>query len=223
MSQARRQMGVIESTLSKGVAAYQRRHGGELPRGACLHEKVDNHDPAKALEEKEKAMGLREPSTLPLFAELGAEHLTPFDELAEQERRMDAESKEAALISLEAHFWLLDFLFADGPHPGKVMRRLYAWVKKYRPELVWDMGYRNLGELFGESGAAMEWRVGQMIDNYAEAHGMRSVKMPWQRTAEACAAYSEVQQENSNRSGGQRSAKHKDKARKSSRRNPKTP
>ena len=113
------------------------------------------------------------------------------------------------LAKLEAVFWVLDFIFAEGPHPGKSMRRLYALVKKYRPEAIWDMGYRDLGKLFDESGAAMEWRIGQIIDGYAQAHGLTAVKMPWQRTAEACQSYSEVNQNNSNRNGGKRSAKHK--------------
>ncbi len=204
----------IQSTLSKGAASWQRSHGGEMPRGACLHEKVDHYTPSDALAAKEEAAGIREPSTLPLFAGMNGEHPTIFDELHEQEARAVAESPEAMLIALETHFWLLDFLFADGPHPAVVMRRLYAWVKKYRPEAVWDMGYRRLGDLFGESGASIEWRVSTLIDDYSRAHGKEAVKMPWQRTAEACASYSAVQKNNANRVGGKRAGKHKAKPKK---------
>jgi hypothetical protein len=198
-----RMMKQIESTLSGAVASFQKRHGGELPRGACLHEAVDNKTPYDVLDAKEQ----RERGVL--LAGADNQGPTLFEELDQHEEMLSAESKEALLISLETHFWLLDFLFADGPHPGTVMRRLYAWVKKYRPEAIWDMGYRQLGKLFDESGGAQEWRVGALLDDYAKAKGHKGVKMPWQRTDEACESYSQSQKGNANRVGGKRAGKHK--------------
>jgi len=214
MSHAATLMKTIDSVLTLAVGRHQKKHGGELPPGACLHEKVDNYTPADALADKEAAQGIREPGTMPLFAGMNGAHATPFEELAAFERDAEAESREAVLMKLEAFFWVLDFCFAEGPHPGKVMRRLYALVKKYRPELIWDMGYRDLGSLFGETGAAMEFRIGAILDDYAKAHGLTNVKMPWQRTAEACGNYSTSQKDNANRTGGKRSAKQKAKAKK---------
>jgi len=137
------------------------------------------------------------------------ERHTPLDALIEKETDVDAEGETAMRMYLEAHAWLFDFLFSDGPHPGRVMLRLYAWVKKYRPELIWDMGFRNLGLLLNESHAAMQWRIEVLLDDYASAKGLAGVKAPWQRTAEACASYSEAQKGNCNRLGGKRSAKFK--------------
>lgn len=205
----------IESALAGGAASFERRHG-ELPRGACRVEPVDHRTPFDALAEKEEAelAALGEGSErmderqLALLPGING-RATIFDELSGQEGRQQAEGEEAMQIALETHFWLLDFLFADGPHPALVMRRLYAWVKKYRPEAVWDMGYRRLADLFGESGAAIEWRVSVLIDDYARQRGVEATKMPWQRTAEACEQYREVQKGNGNRVGGHRSGKHK--------------
>lgn len=134
---------------------------------------------------------------------------SPFEALSAQDARAEGESEEAVLMWLEAQAWLLEFLFAEGPHPGVVMRRLYAWVKKFRPQCVWDAGFRELGLLLGESHGAMEWRIGAMIDEYAAAKGLKGVKSPWQRGDEACAAYAEAQRGNDNRTGGKKSARRK--------------
>ena len=126
---------------------------------------------------------------------------------------MEADSEQAVEWKLEAQAGLAEFLFAEGPHPGVVMRRLYAWMKKFRPQAIWDAGFRELGMLLGESHGALEWRIGKIIDEYAAAKGLRGVKAPWQRTEEACTAYSEAQQVAQNatpsRNGGKKSAKRK--------------
>lgn len=126
------------------------------------------------------------------------------EELAEFEGGDDE-----ATIKQEGVAAFLEFVFAEGPHPGVVMRRFYAYVKKFQPKLVWDAGYRELGMLLGESHAAMEWRISVIIDGYSEAKGLRGVKAPWQRTQEACTAYSEAQKGNDNRTGGKKSARRK--------------
>ena len=136
---------------------------------------------------------------------------TPLYELIDKDTEVSAEGEIAMRMYLESHAWLFDFLFADGPHPARVMLRLYAWTKKYRSELIWDMGYRTLAILLNESHAAMEWRIGVLLDEYAEARGLVGVKAPWQRTTEACRAYSACQAGNSNRLGGTKSSKSKGK------------
>ena len=149
-------------------------------------------------------MGITEPQTLPLFAGMNGSHKTPFEELDEFADSVAFEGEEALRMLLEAHFWLLDFLFAEGPHPGRVMRRLYAWVKKFRPSAIWDAGYRHLGELLGESHGTMEWRIGALIDGYAASKGIKGVKMPWQRGADVSATLSAAQRGNTNRLGGKK-------------------
>lgn len=119
------------------------------------------------------------------------------------------EAGDEATIKQEGVAAFLEFVFAEGPHPGVVMRRFYAYVKKFHPKMIWDAGYRELGLLLGESHAAMEWRISVIIDGYSEAKGLRGVKAPWQRTDEVCSAYSVAQKGNDNRTGGKKSARRK--------------
>lgn len=161
--------------------------------------------------------------TLPMGAAV-EEHYgkTPFDEVAEMEEaaRAEAESAGGAEVSsrltelrmdarMETLNGLMDFIFRDGPHPAAAMRRLYVWVKKFRPDLMWEAGFREIGALFGEDGAHVEWRLSVMIDEYLEAKGARNVKMPWQRQEPQCAIYANSQLGNANRTGGARSGKAK--------------
>lgn len=208
MNKAAHKMREIGSVLTKLAARYERRHNGEQPPGACQHEAIEQRTPASELEEKEEREGIREPGQEPLFAGM-VERKTPFDEMEEQEERWRAESEDAMRVAMEALSWFIGFLFAEGPHPAKTMRRLYAWAKKYRPELIWDAGYRDIGKLLDESHGSMEWRIGVLIDDYGNALGVTGVKAGWQRDEEACSAYSAAQKNNSNRVGGKKSARGK--------------
>lgn len=212
MSRASQVLKEMDRVVQKIEAGYEKKHG-EPPRGAGgarSHVAVDHDDPAKAMMRSEDAAGLREPyaheagQTLPLFAGMNGMHQTPFEELEAHEAEAAAEGREILAAKLEAHFWLLDFLFAEGPHPAVVMRRLYAWVKKFRPSAIWDAGYRQLGKLLGESHGTMEWRIGALIDDYAAAKGMKAVKMPWQRGQDVSATLSAAQRGNTNRLGGKK-------------------
>lgn len=187
MNKGKQQMAQIACTLRVASARYQDDHGGVMPEG------LD----AAAFEREEG-----------LFGEMEAK--TPFDEIEERQRFVEGmDGEEAARVAMESHAWLLSFLFAEGPHPALVMRRLYCWLKKYHPEKIWDMGYRHLGLLLGESHAAMAWRVEVMLTKYAQAIGLRGVKAPWQKPEEANGKYEEAQRANCNRLGGKKSAKAK--------------
>jgi len=201
----------IEQTLSVLAAVYEKTHG-EPPKGVCRSQLVEKRTPFDIAAEKDDAADRARLAggTMPMFEQ---DRPTAFEELNERAEEAERESAEAAQMWLEAQAWLLDFLFADGPHPGVVMRRLYIWVKKYRPDLIWDAGYRQIGDLFGESGAVVEWRLSQIVDGYSRARGIRNVQMPWQRTADACQSYSEVQEGNANRVGGKKAGKTKAKKR----------
>lgn len=206
-TQARNVLQRMDRVTRKIEARYEKRHG-ESPRGACQFDAVNHETPADLMMAREAEAGIVAPHTLPLFAGMNGVHQTPFEELDDREADvLDKDGREGVLLMLESHFWLLDFLFADGPHPGVVMRRLYAWVKKYRPSAIWDAGYRELGELLGESHGAMEWRIGKLLDDYAKSKGMKGVKMPWQRGAEVSAKLSTAQQGNVNRLGGKKCRK----------------
>lgn len=46
---------------------------------------------------------------------------------------------------------LMGWLFDDSPHPLAVLRKLYLYARKKNARLIWNMSYRDLGELFGVS------------------------------------------------------------------------
>lgn len=175
------------------------RKGGEALPGARTDE--------ARLEGLRRKLGVIEGELLALAQGREPDVWEELDEL------LEADSEQAVTWKLEAQAGLAEFLFAEGPHPGVVMRRLYAWMKKFRPQAIWDAGFRELGMLLGESHGALEWRIGKIIDEYAAAKGLRGVKAPWQRTEEACTAYSEAQQvaqkKTPSRNGGKKSAKRK--------------
>ncbi len=50
---------------------------------------------------------------------------------------------------------LIAWLFDNSPHPLPVLRRLYLYARKKRAPLVWNMSYRDLGELFDVSHEAL--------------------------------------------------------------------
>ncbi len=103
-------------------------------RGACLHEAIDRRTPVDAM------MRMEEEENGPL-----------------------ADEREMVSAKLEEAFWLLEYFFDEGPHPALVMRRLYFWVKKYRPSAVWDEGWDRLGNLLGDDRDSMEWRIEQFL------------------------------------------------------------
>jgi len=108
----------------------------------------------------------------------------PFEELAEREEAaireatvnaLDAAQKILALDTVpealvdrirelvfeefcQYEATLMEWLFAAGPHPLEVMRRLFAFVKKRSSRLLWDMGFREIGPLLKETHAAAALR-----------------------------------------------------------------
>jgi hypothetical protein len=58
---------------------------------------------------------------------------------------------------------LIEWLFAAGPHPLEVMRRLFAYVKMKRASLLWNMGFREIGPLLQESHGAAQWRCKRLF------------------------------------------------------------
>ena len=202
----------VESALGSVVAKYEVRHG-EAPRGACQVEGVEPRTPYDELAAKDDAAARANALDGPALPGLGGHSgRSPFEELETREGELAAEGGDATAIALETTAWLLDFIFAQGPHPALAMRRLYCLVKKLRPSLIWDAGYRDMGKLFGETGAAVEWRMGVVVDEYLQARGVKNTKVGWERTAEACREYSRVQEDNDSRLGGKRSGKSKRKS-----------
>lgn len=90
---------------------------------------------------------------------------------------------------------LIDFFFADGPHPLLVIRRLVAYAKTKRASLVWDMGVRQLGRLLGESHGSMALRCKMLF---------RGIKVGWHKGADAVEEFRAAATGNANRRGGEK-------------------
>jgi hypothetical protein len=82
------------------------------------------------------------------------------------------------------------------------MRNLYALVKAYRPELLMNMSCRDLASIFGETAAAVSWRVNAIVTKPLAARGFTSSHLRFQKTASARAKLSKAQMGNRNRSKG---------------------
>ncbi|MDQ8206198.1 hypothetical protein QEH52_01660 [Coraliomargarita sp. SDUM461003] len=131
----------------------------------------------------------------------GVYETTPADEMI---RREEAESREEWAIREEAFRQLMGFIFKEGPHPAKAVRRLYCLAKAFTPELILNMGVRDLGKIFGESHGCVQWRLKQVVHGFVEAQSGKKIHLPYQKSEAASAKYSEAQKGNKNRRNGER-------------------
>ena len=131
---------------------------------------------------------------------------TPLIELLTKEEGAEAdEAKEVGEfeqeIRLKTFKNMLLYIFADGPHPGASMRRLYALARGFSPELIANMNGTDLAQMFNESQASQSWRALKMFDGYLKERGAHSGKVSFQKSDSARAVYSKVQKGNTNRRG----------------------
>lgn len=132
---------------------------------------------------------------------------TPLDDLIRGEE-VDGESDdEVAELRRKILRHLLRFFFADGPHPGAVVRRVYAVAKPLTPELIMHMTCEDLANMLGETKAAHSWRILKIFSDYQRARGVKGFKAAFQKSESARAKYSRAQQGNSNRRGKKNSRK----------------
>lgn len=91
---------------------------------------------------------------------------TPADEvmLAEEAGAFVSEEERRWEIMADFLSRFFDFVFAEGPHPGWVLRRLYALARIYRPDLMLRMNGTDLALLFGETRAAQSFRLKCLFD-----------------------------------------------------------
>lgn len=140
---------------------------------------------------------------------------TPLDEVVGREARdplsTQGAAEEARLaeewrIRRSAHDMLLEYIFADGPRPDRVIRRVYALAKAVRADLIWDMSYEDLGLMLAETRAAQAWRFDKIICGTLKAAGFLGFRFPHQKGLSAIPHYAAAQKGNSNRRGGKKAA-----------------
>lgn len=140
---------------------------------------------------------------------------TPLDEVmlseeAESFERMTDFSEEAQRLRVEFFARFFDFLFEDGPHPGWVLRRIYALARRYRPDLILGMNGTDLGLLFGETRAAQSYRM-QLIFDRLRMSGTRGFRGGGCKREESRSAYAASATGNRNRAKKRRKEKGKEK------------
>lgn len=133
---------------------------------------------------------------------------TPLDELmlseeaAEFERLAD-EHERGELLLNRFFFRMLEFLYADGPHPGWVLRRLYVMARRYRPDLILHMNGTDLGLLFGETRAAQSYRM-QLLFEKLQGAGVRGFRGAGCKSEGSREVYAASAAGNSNRAKGKK-------------------
>lgn len=119
---------------------------------------------------------------------------TPLADLLAKEEAADVQEERRETLGV-----LLRYFFADGPHPGAVVRRLFAVAKAVAPELIVDMTVEELGLMFGETKAAQSWRIKKIFSNYQRDRGVKGFKAAFQKSEHSTAAFSRAQRGNHNR------------------------
>lgn len=122
---------------------------------------------------------------------------TPLDDLIAAEERAEMEGGRGDTLAQ-----MLRFFYADGMHPGCVLRRVFAVAKAIKPELVGDMSLEELALMFGETKAAQSWRIKKIFSDYQRQAGVKGFKASFQKSEAAVAAYSRAQRGNKNRTAG---------------------
>lgn len=97
---------------------------------------------------------------------------------------------------LRAEF--LEWVFVEGPNPLIACRRLFMWAKQHRPDLLANMGFRELGDILGCEGATLHALAKRLFPD-APAAG-------WRKSEAARKVYAKVQRNNGNRNGGRKIA-----------------
>lgn len=87
----------------------------------------------------------------------------------------------------------LGWFFEGGPHPIHVLRRLVLYAKVKKPDLIWNASFRDLGDLFNETHAAMHALCKKLFQD---------VPAPWKKMPESCRRMADAQRGNTNRRGG---------------------
>lgn len=93
------------------------------------------------------------------------------------------------------------YLLAEGDHPLKIMKRLYAVGNGMRIEPFCTMTMEERGLMFGEGKAAVSWRM-KKLSGEVEKSGQLGSRMPGQKTKGSTSKYSAAQIGNNNRAKG---------------------
>ena len=130
---------------------------------------------------------------------------TPLDEILQKE---NGSGELSVQEYTPAFLMMMGYFFSEGPHPGTVMRRVFAFAKALCPDLMLNMSLHEVGLMFGETKAAAGWRIKQLINRPAQASGVHGHTLPWQKSASTVAKYASAARGNTNRRGSKKNPKN---------------
>lgn len=127
----------------------------------------------------------------------------PFDRLlqAEDDGISGGESEAGEYEMLQRHVGikgLFRYILAEGHHPQKIMKRLYAAGSGFLIEPFCTMTQEERGLMLGETKAAVSHRM-KSISGMIEREGMKGSRLPGQKSKASTANYSASQVGNTNR------------------------
>ena len=133
----------------------------------------------------------------------GVVRRTPLDELiaGEEEEQTVNAAEEIRLARSAAFIAAIRFIFADGPHPGSAMKRLYSLARAVDPDSIARMNGTDLAQIFDETRAAQSYRVKMMFGPALKKQSTRGAKLPFQKPPSSCAKMAKAQLGNCNRLG----------------------
>lgn len=122
---------------------------------------------------------------------------TPFDEMVAREA-VGHTADEHAVRAEAIDDWLA-WIFEDGPDLERAAKRLFSFVRSYRPDLIRNMSGAEISALFNQTRAAESARTRKITEATLKKAGYRCTALPFQKSASARAKFSKAQMGNRNR------------------------
>lgn len=98
----------------------------------------------------------------------------------------------------------LDYLWADGPHPIKALKRLFAATRRIFPDRLCNMTLEQVAILLNETRQATQTREERVVEDLLKGLGFKTTKAPRGKSAEARANYSKQRKGTKSRLGGKK-------------------
>lgn len=99
---------------------------------------------------------------------------------------------------------MMNFLWADGPHPIKALKRLFAITRRISPQHLCAMTLDQVAILLNETKQATQTREERVVEDLLKGLGFKSTKAPRGKSAEARANYSKLRKGSQSRLGGKK-------------------
>lgn len=102
---------------------------------------------------------------------------------------------------------LMEFFWAEGPHPIKVLKRLFHITLNVDPKRLYFMNQTQLARLLNETRAAFCAREKKVWEEFLSSRGFVGTRGPGKKSDEARATYRRLRRGNTCRLGGKKRAR----------------